>query len=127
MPLAVALAAALVGCAHPPKVSTALSAKRKSPDTVAIILKVKNLENRPTTPILVNVSAELRSGNAWDKARPLMTPAAFVLNRNEEHTITAELKTTADSIRTQLTVKEAENGNLLKTQRAQFPLPAYVP
>ena len=118
-----ALAVTLIGCAHPPKVSTALSVKRKSADTVSVILRVKNLENRPTTPILISLTAEMRTGAAWSRPETIMSPVAFVLNRNEQHTITANLKTDAVAMRTMLTVKEAENGNLLKTERGQLALP----
>jgi hypothetical protein len=119
----VAIAIALIGCAHPPKISTALSVKRKSADTVAVVLKVRNLENRATTPILVSLTAELRTGDTWSGPQPIMNPVAFVLNRKEEHTITANLKTDAVAMRTMLTVKEAENGNLLKTERGQLAVP----
>ena len=118
-----ALAAAITGCAHPPQVSSAITIRRKSVDTVAIVLKLKNLENQPTTPILVRVTAEQRTGQRWSAPQALMNPAAFVLNRKEEHTITTFLKTDAQSLRTMLTVKEAETGNLLKSERSELAVP----
>jgi hypothetical protein len=118
------LVAAIAGCAHPPKVSTAISVKRKSVDTFAIVLEVKNLEKRPTVPILINVSAQMHTANGWGRAENLMHPAAFVLNRNETQIFGANLKVAADAVRTLLTVKEAETGNVLKTERAQLAVPS---
>jgi hypothetical protein len=114
----------IAGCAHPPKVSTAISIKRKSADVVAIVLEVKNLEKRPTVPILVNVAAELHTANGWSRPDPVIHPAAFVLNRNETQIFGANLKATADGVRTLLVVKEAETGHVLKTERAQLAVPS---
>ena len=113
------LAIAITSCASPPKVSTGFTVKRISPETVAVVLKVKNLENRPTTPIQIDMTAQMHAGDAWSKPESILHPAAFVLNRNEEHAIPANLKTGADAIRFTLVVKEAETGNVLKTERSQ--------
>jgi hypothetical protein len=118
------LAALIVGCAHPPKVSTTISVKRKSADTVAIVLEVRNLEKRPTVPILINVAAEMHTVNGWSRSEAIMHPAAFVLNKNEAQIFGANLKVTADAVRTLLVVKEAENGNVLKTERTQMAVPS---
>ena len=118
--LMVAVALAIAACARPPKVSTSISVVRKSSDLVTVTLKVKNLENRPTTPIQIDLTAQMRTGSSWGKAESILHPAAFVLNRNEQHSITANLKTDADAIRSTLVVKEAETGNVLKTERVQM-------
>jgi len=116
----VALMLVMAACARPPKVSTSIAVTRKSPDMVTVTLKVKNLENRPTTPIQIDLTAQMRNGNSWGMAESILHPAAFVLNRNEQHSITANLKTEADAIRSMLVVKEAETGNVLKTERVQM-------
>ena len=121
--LMLAVALVIAACAHPPKVSTSISVVRKSPDLVAVTLWVKNLENRPTTPIQIDLTAQMRTGNSWGKAESILHPAAFVLNRNEQNSITANLKTDADAIRSTLVVKEAETGNVLKTERVQITVP----
>jgi len=123
--LALLLAFALIaGCAHPPRVSTAISVKRKSADTVAIVLEVKNLEKRPTVPILINVAAELHTANGWSRPDTVIHPAAFVLNRSETQMFGTNLKVSADGVRTLLIVKEAETGHVLKTERAQLAVPS---
>ena len=116
----VALMLVMAACARPPKISTSIAVTRKSPDIVTVTLRVKNLENRPTTPIQIDLTAQMRSGNSWGMAESILHPAAFVLNRNEQHSITANLKTDADAIRSMLVVKEAETGNVLKTERVQM-------
>jgi hypothetical protein len=118
------LAIAITACATPPKVSTSFAVKRTSRETVAVTLKVKNLENRPTTPIQIDMTAQMHAGNAWSRPESILHPAAFVLNRNEEHKIPANLKTDADAIRFTLVVKEAETGHVLKTERSQVPVPS---
>ena len=116
----VMLAAVITACApRPPQVSTQITVKRTSPERVAVLLKVKNLENRPTTPIQIDVTAQMHAGAAWSKPESILHPAAFALNRNEEHTIPANLKSEADAIRLTLVVKEAETGNVLKTEQSQ--------
>jgi len=122
---AVLLAAALIGgCAHPPKVSAAISLKRKSADTVAIVLEVKNLEKQPTVPILISVAAEMHAGGVWTRPDTVIHPAAFVLNKNETQIFVANLKVSPDAVRTILSVKEAETGKVLKTERAQLAVPS---
>ena len=64
----VMLATAITACSpRPPKVSTQITVKRTSPERVAVLLKVKNLENRPTTPIQIDVTAQMHAGDAWTK------------------------------------------------------------
>ena len=121
---ALLMVALITGCAHPPKVSTAISVKRKSADTVAIVLEVKNLEKRPTVPIIINVAAQMHTANGWSRLDAVIHPAAFVLNRNETQIFVTNLKVTADAVRTLLVVKEAETGNILKTERAQLAVPS---
>jgi hypothetical protein len=121
--LAAALLGALAGCARPPKIATTLELKRKAAG-VEVTLQVKNLEARPTTPILVRLMAEARTGGKWMRPQAVLSPAAFVLNRNEEHSFSTIWKTDADAVRTVLVVKEAENGNLLKTEKSERELMA---
>lgn len=126
--LAAALAALLLfGCAKPSNVSTALTFKRKSPDTVLVTLKIRNLENRATTPIIPEVSAQTQTDGKWDRPATIIQSAAFVLNRREEHDLTATLKTRASVIRATITIKEAETGVTIKNERIERALPALAP
>jgi len=116
---AIALLALLAGCAKPPQLDTALTIQ-KSPDGVILVkLKIANVENTPTTPIAVQVSGQSRSGGRWDKPTPLLTPAAFVLNRKEQREITKFWRIQADAVRATLVIKEQETGHLIKTEKTE--------
>ena len=117
--IAVALLWMAAGCYKPPNIATAIEYKRRSPEQVALTLKVKNLENRVTTPILVELDVQARTGVAWGRPDPIIRPAAFVLNRREERDITVILPGDATAVRTMLTVKEGETGHLLKSERGE--------
>lgn len=114
---------ALAGCARPPKISATLDITRRTPDTVLIMLRIKNLENRATTPIAPDVVVQTRSGTAWDKPVSQIHPAAFVLNRQEQRDIFKVLHTSADLVRASLTIKEQENGHVLMNQRLEKSVP----
>lgn len=125
--LAVMAAVLLYGCAKPSNVSAALTFKRKSPDTVLVTLKIRNLENRATTPIVPNVSLQTQTGGKWDRPATIIQTAAFVLNRREEHDLTATLKTSASVVRATVTIKEAETGVMIKNERIERALPVMPP
>ena len=64
------------------------------------------------------------SAKKWDRPSTIIQTAAFVLNRREEHDLTATLKTKASLIRATLTTKDAETGVMLKNERVESALPA---
>ena len=110
----------LSACAHPSKVSSTLEMKRKTPDTVVITLKIKNLEDHATTPIVPDVVIQSQTDGAWQKPQQVIHTAAFVLNRHEEHDLTANVKTDAKVIRATITIKEGETGQVIKNERVQM-------
>jgi len=113
----------LAGCAKPPKISATLDITRKSNDIVLVMLRIKNLEDRATTPIAPEVVVQTRTGASWDKPASQIHPAAFVLNRQEQRDIFKVLHTGADLVRATLTIKEQENGHVLVNQRFEKAVP----
>jgi uncharacterized lipoprotein YajG len=109
----------LAGCAKPPQLDVTMTVDKQSADLVFVKVKVVNLEDRATVPIAIEVTGQAESNGHWDKASSLLKPAAFVLNRREQREITKPWRVPADAVRTTLTVKEQERGNLLKTERAE--------
>ena len=115
----IALLAILAGCARPPHLDTSLTIQ-KAPDGVILVkLKIANAENTPTTPIAIQVTGQSRSAGHWDKPTPLLTPAAFVLNRKEQREITKFWRIQADAARATLVIKEQETGHLIKTEKTE--------
>jgi hypothetical protein len=100
----------LAGCATPPRIGVSLQVRKTSPAAGFVTLRVKNQEERPTTPILVEVSLKPSDGSA--PLRPIH-PAAFVLNRQEEREIVAPFRSNAASFEPVLVMREAETGRLL--------------
>ena len=121
--LVASLLVLIQGCAKPPKVSATMDITRKSNDIVWLMLRIKNLEDRATTPITPEVIVQTRTGAAWDKPVSQIHPAAFVLNKKEQRDIFKVLHTNADLIRGTLTIKEQENGHVLMTQRFEKAVP----
>jgi hypothetical protein len=129
LPCAVVLiltAFSLMSCAHPPKLDITLKLDKQSTDLIFVRVKVVNTEDRATVPIAIELTGQAETNGHWDKPSQLLRPAAFVLNRKEQREITKLWRVPADAARTTLTVKEQENGNLLKTERAEqvFSAPA---
>jgi hypothetical protein len=116
------LLAALSGCAHPPKLATTLDIHKDSPDLVILRLKIVNLEDRVTVPIALQLTGQSEENGQWEKSITLLQPAAFVLNRKEERTITKLWHTSAQAVRTTLAVREQESGNLLKSEKSEKTL-----
>lgn len=87
------------------------------------MLRIKNLEDRATTPIAPEVIVQTRSGTTWDKPVSQIHPAAFVLNRQEQRDIFKVLHTRADLVRITLSIKEQENGHVLLHQRMEKAVP----
>jgi hypothetical protein len=116
----VVLVLLLAGCAKPPRIGVNLQVRKTQPTGGAVTLRVKNQENSPTTPILLEVSLKPSDGSA-----PLRVihPAAFVLNRQEEREIVAPFKSNAPSFEPVLTMREAETGKVLQPE----PLPRRGP
>ncbi len=115
------LLAALIlsGCAKPPKLDISMSVEKQNADLVLVKVKVTNTENHATVPIAVEVTGQAENDGHWGKPSTLLHPAAFVLNRKEQREITEFWRVPAQAARTTLTVKEQENGNLLKTLRTE--------
>lgn len=120
---------AIAGCARPSKISATLDITRKSPDMVLVMLRIKNLEDRATTPIAPEVKVQTRADRTWDKPMLAIHPAAFVLNRLEQRDIFKVLHTNADLVRATLVIKEQESGQVLINQRFEkaITLPPQVP
>jgi hypothetical protein len=117
----------LAGCAHPPQITTSLDVQKKSDSLILVTLKVTNTEDRVTVPINVEITGQARTDGHWDKAASLLHPAAFVLNRKEQREITKLWRINADAVRTTLVIKEQENGNLLKSEKAEKVFAAAAP
>ncbi len=115
---------AIVGCAKPARISATLDITRHSPDTVFVMLRVKNLEDRATTPLTPVVMVQTRTGSAWDKPVPEIQTAPFVLNKKEQRDILKVVHTSADLLRATVTIKEQENGRTLINQRLEKAVPA---
>jgi len=90
---------------------------------VWLMLRIKNLEDRATTPIAPEVVVQTRTGSTWDKPVAQIHPAAFVLNKQEQRDIFKVLHTSAGLVRATLTVKEQENGRVLINQRTEKAVP----
>jgi hypothetical protein len=117
LPLLVVLI--LTSCAKAPKLDVSLTLDKQNDNLIFVKVKVVNTEDRATVPIAIEVTGQAESNGHWDKASPLLHPAAFVLNRKEQREITKLWRVPADAARTTLTVKEQERGFVLKTERAE--------
>ena len=113
------LLVAIAGCARPPKISANLTVTRRTPDMVLLMLRIKNLEDRATTPVAAVVSVQLHSDGAWSKATDAIKPAPFVLNKKEQRDIFKVLHTNADLVRATLTIKAQETGRVLLSERIE--------
>jgi hypothetical protein len=114
--------AALTACAHPPKLSTTFDATKDSNNLVLLKLKIVNLEDSVTVPIAIQLTGESESNGHWDKSTTLLQPAAFVLNRKEQRTITKLWRIAADAVRATLVVREQESGKLLQSEKFEKTL-----
>lgn len=110
---------ALIGCASPPQLSTSLDIRKESDSVIIVKLKITNLENRVTVPIAVDLEGQSELNGHWEKPSTLLHPAAFVLNRKEQREITKIWRVPADAVRTTLTLREQETGNLLKSEKSE--------
>ncbi len=115
--------AALTACHKPSHVTSSIEFKRKPGDIVLVMLKIKNLDDRATTPIVPELTMQTQTDRKWDKPVSIIHPSGFVLARHEERDITAPVKTTATVARLMLTIKEVETGLILKTDRVEKTLP----
>lgn len=104
----------LAACATPPRIAANLQVRKTSATAGTVILKVKNQENRPTTPIVIDVTLKPSDGST-----PLhpIHPAAFVLNRHEEREIVAPFTSNAARFEPVLTMREAETGKTLTPEK----------
>jgi len=125
MRTALVLAAILLaGCTHPSKVRAIVDIESKPPDLTAITLRIKNQEMQPTVMLRVNVSVQLRRGDSWGKASPVIHPPALVLNRQEEQIIRATVKLNGEAIRATVTVREDKSGKLVTSEEFEKILAA---
>ncbi len=88
------------------------------------MLRVKNLEDRATTPLSPEVVVQTRTGSSWDKPVSEIHPAPFVLNKKEQRDILKVVHTSADLVRATVTIKEQESGRVLVNQRLEKAVPA---
>jgi uncharacterized lipoprotein YajG len=109
----------LSGCAKPPNLDISMSVEQQGAGLIFVKVKVANRENHATVPIALDVTGQSENGGHWDKPSTLLHPAAFVLNKKEQREITKFWRVPAQAARATLTVKEQENGNLLKTVRTE--------
>jgi hypothetical protein len=116
------LVSVLSACAHPPQLSTKLDVTKDSGNLTLVKLTIVNLEDRVTVPIAVELTGEAETNGHWEKSTTLLQPAAFVLNRKEQRSITKIWHVPADVVRTTLVIREQESGNLLKTERSEKTL-----
>ena len=117
--LVLVLVGILAACAHPPNISTSLDIRKDSDSLVLLKLKVTNLDDRATVPIAVQITGQAEVNGQWDKPGSILQPAAFVLNRKEDRTITKLWHVPAQAVRTTLTIREQETGNLLKSEKSE--------
>jgi hypothetical protein len=106
-------------CSKPPKLDVSLSLDKQNAGLIFVKVKVINTEDSATVPISIELTGQAQTNGHWDKSSTLLHPAAFVLNKKEQREITKLWRVSADAARTTLTVKEQENGNLLKTELAE--------
>jgi hypothetical protein len=92
-----------------PHLSTDITLKRTNPTTVLVKVLVKNLGDRGTVPIDVEVTTAPQN--------PVIHPAAFVLNHQEVRELDKSL-VTSTAVRATLTVREAERGFTVATKSA---------
>ncbi len=107
----------LAGCAHTARISSNLDFGSRPPDLTVITLKVKNQDMRATTPLLIDVSLQLRRGQDWGKPASVIHPAAFVLNKQEEQILRSTVKLRGEAIRATVSVKEQETGKTVSTEQ----------
>ncbi len=77
---AIALLAACDRSKIAPRLTTAIDVQRTGPTAVSIKAHVKNLRNRGTVPLDVEVTAEPKRASGWGPAVRVIHPAPFVLN-----------------------------------------------
>lgn len=95
----------LASCATPPRIAVTTEVR---PGRLRVT--VKNIENRPSTPILLEVS--LRGGSGAPLR--LIHPAPFVLNRQETREIIAPFSSNAENLEPVVELRIAQTGALLQ-------------
>lgn len=112
----------LAGCAHPSKISTSLDVRTRNPDLTVVTLKIKNQEDRATTPLVIDVTLRLRQGGEWGKPVSVIHPVGFVLNKHEEQILRSSIKLRGEAVRAKITVKEQESGAVLISEETEKAL-----
>jgi hypothetical protein len=119
---AVLALALLAGCAHPANISTSLEVATRGPDLTVITLKVKNQEDRATTPLVIDVTVRVRLGGEWGKPISVIHPAGFVLNKHEEQILRSTVRLKGEAVRTRIQIKEQETGAVVVSEEAERQL-----
>lgn len=109
----------LAACAEPSKVITTVTVAPMPPDLVVVAVKLKNPEPRATTPLAVEITAQMRDGQQWEASKAQIHPAAFVLNKGEEQILRSTVKRKGNAVRVVVTVKEQETGRVIKTEQVE--------
>ena len=109
-PVPLMFALLLTSCATPPRIAVTTQVRKTSPGAGRLTVTIKNVENRPSTPILLEVS--LRGGSG----APLRVihPAPFVLNRQETREIIAPFVSDAENLEPVVVLRIAQTGALLQ-------------
>lgn len=92
-----------------PKISAKFDARREG-GRISLSVTVTNETDRPTVPLVVTADIA---------GKPVIHPAAFALNRHEAHTVTGSVDTNAAAT-ARLTIKEAERGRVLLTEKREI-------
>lgn len=119
---AVLALALLTGCAHPARISTSLDVATRGSDLTVITLKVKNQEDRATTPLVIDVTVRVRLGGEWGKPISVIHPAGFVLNKHEEQILRSTVRLKGEAVRTRIQIKEQETGAVVVSEEAERQL-----
>lgn len=109
----------LAACAQPQKVIMTVNVAPLPPDLVVVSVKLKNPEQHATTPLAVEISAQMREGQEWEASQAVIHPAAFVLNKGEEQILRASVKRKGNAVRVTVTVKEQETGHVIHEEHME--------
>ena len=104
------LAILLVSCATPPRIAVTTQVRKTSATEGRLTVNIRNMEDRASTPILLEVS--LRSGSA--PPLRVIHPVAFVLNKREVREIIARFKSDSDNLEAVVELRAAQTGAPVK-------------
>ena len=93
-----------------------------SPDTTLTVLKLKNLEESATTPLLIQVSVETRKDGTWTKPIQVIHPSPFVLNRHEQQILRSTIRQGGEAVRARVVIRESETNKEVYSREFEKPL-----